>query len=437
MERARVSDFRNRLAGIKVGAVPEGIRAVSEGILDKFSELGKIPLVPEPAGVVVQGAPKVFDATLPAQRIAFADYLTTCADHAHVIVKGFGVIRLPAMKVSEKSVRIEFQSQEKDGAVPLTFQPEATLSKDKDKEGRAWLTVDGGTVELVNARWRTDKAALASLITVSNGSLFVRNCDLQNLGEEGAAQPVLIDCRSLRATGLKFKDSLLASRKKVLSLNMANSAVAFENCLLISFGDGISVEEGSRGGIRLTNCTLAARTSAVRVPAQPSGLKFLWKETVFGISPRFEKNDPPSTVISYRANAPSQMEWWEEDCAYERTLAYRSVDNKSPEKIPDKDWNDLWGAGHVQNPAQEQNAVSQKPLPTFTLTGFPTASLFRLNDCDAIAWGEAGNPLGMNPETVGPVKSVKTVPATKDPPKTTPKGTPPASGGGTPKPSVF
>ena len=299
--------------------------------------------------------------------------------------------------------------------------------------------MEGGGVELINARWRSEKNALSSFIQVTNGHLTCRNCDLGNLGEDGASQPIVIDCRSLRAPGLLFKDSVFASRKTVLSLNMVNSAVRLENCLLFSLADGIQIAENSRGGIRLNHCTLSTGANAFRIPPRPTGLKIFLQDTVFGLTPRNEKTEGRApTVVAYSGDAPKALEWWEESCAYNTGWAFRAVDQKEPQKnMNTEDWTDLWGAGRIQHIAHGNTAVFQKPLPNFSAISPPTPGAFRLTgDCDALTWAESGEAIGINAETTGPRRPAKAAPVAKDPPKgTPPKG--PTTPPGAPKPSLF
>jgi eukaryotic-like serine/threonine-protein kinase len=357
--------------------------------------------------------------------------------------------------VTNRSLSIEFV----DAPPPqLTFE----VTKGDSRELPAFMSVAGGTLELINANFRVGSTAKHLphwLLEVKNGSFTIRDSSLEGPSFERTGYQGLLHFTSSPATTARpdqptfgaIINSFLKTGKTALSGELATRNVFIENSILASGGRLLDLQIPATTGplptLDLTGCTLAAgeeyfhleANSTSQLPGRSTGhVRIIAEDTVFAPplpsenksieKPVFIAGLPPDAIAG-------AVDWWEYACAYSNLIDMPKSDaSRGRQNDPLAGWKHITGPERILRPAAGPNAaLLLRDLP-------PAKDLaagdFRLKpEAEAATWSDMGKPIGAmlaaHPASAPlstpavkakPTGSHKTTPAKKAAPK------PPQSG---------
>jgi eukaryotic-like serine/threonine-protein kinase len=366
-----------------------------------------------------------FDLVRRADKLAEFLNSPDCPDGTHVICHGTGLRTLPSVVLKDRRLRIEFEQSE---GTPLTLQPAP------DDDADAWLTIDGGRVDLVNGNFVIPDSGRrryppALLATTGAGEFALRGWSVR--GSSETSHPLIDLPEHTEETGIPFtliSDSFLVSAGPVLRAPLAGRSVEIDNSVLASRSAALMLSGGERpGGLLAHHCTLMADESLVTFSTSDGAapVDLLFRNVVYA-PPVSRTSVSTLLLVDDPETIGTGLRWWESGCGYAPQWPglLRSGDAILARGV-DSGWADRWGPGHLVDPVQGARGVLFKQ----TLPGWAdlAAEHFELDPtCQAARWSESGGPIGAFVDQVGP--------RLKPPEKSDEKPSPPRRPTGRPQP---
>ncbi|MGE3315849.1 MAG: hypothetical protein AB7O26_12115, partial [Planctomycetaceae bacterium] len=344
-------------------------------------------------------------------------------------ISGSGPKSSSPIRVQGKSFRIEFNSEAHSSLSVQLAEPRG----DKSAAGDSFISVTGGSVELVNANFKipltTRQQQVAWMLSVDDGSFAVRNCSLvgqllENPGFEG-----LIRWKRTANSAEKSEvpgkyeqygyvsQSYLFSRGPIVTIDSNDRGLLLEQSLMVTPDRILNVQLPTadvRCAIEISHCTLAAGRAFVNVEGAAAGsntqspLRMFVGQSAFLSALPAEGATPP-VVLAYAGNAQQdgRMEWWETSTGYSQQIGPFQVNSSAPNEssattIARVDWPKVWGAAHVVRPLLDDDGVLlAKSIPKITEI---EAEDFRLlPNSKGMTWTETGNAIGVDFDSLPPL----------------------------------
>ncbi|MFV0446160.1 MAG: serine/threonine-protein kinase [Planctomycetaceae bacterium] len=354
-------------------------------------------------------------------------------DGAHVQISGVGLVPLRPLRLSNKSLCIEFIQGGDGGA--LTIRPDPKPGE----SAAAWLEVNGGRLDLIGARIQASpsktRESPSRLVLIRDADFTIRNCSLEGTLASEPDAPGLIDCvqseaPSRRGYGL-IRDTQILGSQPLISADVDRRLLVLSNNLLASRNDGVvfrsrsepaAIAREQEGWVILQHNTLLFGSVGMRFDGLAAGrqapaVRLLSRENVFGISPGASAasvllQHPPSMT------AGNLFDWWETRNGYAPAIKQfrrSQPDAAVSEQSFSSDWVGFWTPEHVESPHLGHNAVLfATVLSSLNSLTPPLVSLSRSSS--GFSGAEDGSPIGVRPGSVGPLGTVTTAaPATATP----------------------
>jgi eukaryotic-like serine/threonine-protein kinase len=321
------------------------------------------------------------------------------------------------IRVSNRSFTIEFLDKD----LVLAFDDRrAEASSDRE----AFITVTGGSIEIVNATIRIESSSRPSthrLLDVRGGNFTIRGSNLSGPRHENPGYEELIRFSSsvdesiAPTEGDQFvglvRNSFLSSIRNLISGDLSSRHLVFENSLLVAenriFDLRLPAGPGP-SGLDLRSCTLSAGTDYFHFNTRTT-TGTLNRAHVFVESSVFAPPVRPTKGGSTRATlfgsasgdlVRERVDWWEYGNAYSDLIELPGG-GSSPGATnvagadPLGGWRDLAGPAHIVRTVGQPGAVL---LPG----DMPTANEvspadFRLKEESVAAtWSDTGKPVGVD-----------------------------------------
>ena len=400
--------------GLLVVASPEAV-----GRADAFSSRPKVP-VPFAGPVADDSAVREINLDNPKRRDLenLAKYInhSDWKSGTRFLVRGTNKKSCGPIHVSNRSLSIEFL----DPTPPLlTFED----SRGDAREHSAFITVTGGTIEIVHANFRVGSTAKRLphwLLDVKEGNFAIRDSSLEGPSFEKPGYEGLIHFSSAHAAGApgkaeqafcgEIRNSFLRTAKSALSGDLLSRNLIVENSVLAAnrrvFDLRIPTASPVRPALDLEACTLAAGEEYFHVEAgfgSDAGKKPTRRMRVFAentvFAPPLQANGKsedkpvlfgglPPTLIA------EAVDWWEYACAYSNLIGLPSLERSGGiSRDPLAEWKQVAGRAHIVRSVGNANAVLlPRNLP-------PAKDLaqgdFRLKtEAEAATWSDVGTPIG-------------------------------------------
>jgi serine/threonine protein kinase len=323
------------------------------------------------------------------------------------------------IRVSNRSFTIEFLDKE----LVLAFD-DRRVEASSDRE--AFITVTGGSIEIVNATIRIESSSRPSthrLLDVHGGNFTIRGSNLSGPRHENPGYDELIRFsssvdESISPTeGDQFvglvRNSFLSSIRNLISGDLSSRHLVFENSLLVAenriFDLRLPAGPGP-SGLDLRSCTLSAGTEYfhfnTRTAAGTLNRAHVFVEnSVFAPPVRPTKGGSTRATLFGSASGDllrERVDWWEYGNAYSDLIELPGG-GSSPGATnfagadPLGGWRDLAGPAHIIRTVGQPGAVL---LPG----DMPTANEvspadFRLKEESVAAtWSDTGKPVGVDLE---------------------------------------
>ena len=277
-----------------------------------------------------------------------------------------------------RSLSIEFVD-----ATPPQLTFEAT--KGDSRELPAFISVTGGTLEIINANFRVGSTAKHLphwLLEVKNGNFSIRDSSLEGPSFERAGYQGLLHFTSSHSTTARpdrpmfgaIVNSFLRTGKTALSGDLTERNVFIENSILAAGGRALDLQipatTGPLSTLDLTGCTLAAGEEYLHLDAnttsQPPGrstgrVRVIAENTVFGppLPSENKSTDKPVLLAGLPPNAiAGAVDWWEYACAYSNLIDLPKSDaSRGSRNDPLAGWKHITGPEHILRPAAGPNAA--------------------------------------------------------------------------------
>jgi hypothetical protein len=323
------------------------------------------------------------------------------------------------IRVSNRSFTIEFLDKE----LVLAFD-DRRVEASSDRE--AFITVTGGSIEIVNATIRIESSSRPSthrLLDVHGGNFTIRGSNLSGPRHENPGYDELIRFsssvdESISPTeGDQFvglvRNSFLSSIRNLISGDLSSRHLVFENSLLVAenriFDLRLPAGPGP-SGLDLRSCTLSAGTEYfhfnTRTAAGTLNRAHVFVEnSVFAPPVRPTKGGSTRATLFGSASGDllrERVDWWEYGNAYSDLIELPGGGSSpgatnSAGADPLGGWRDLAGPAHIIRTVGQPGAVL---LPG----DMPTANEvspadFRLKEESVAAtWSDTGKPVGVDLE---------------------------------------
>jgi hypothetical protein len=398
-------------------AVPEPPQA----LLEKLLLLSRRPQLPAGFGEPRSDAPRL-SYDLRTMQKSLPELLASAEipDGASVQLSGIGLVSVPPITLRNKTLRLEFL-QAAEGA-PLTIRPEAPAGKTAE----AFITVDGGRLELIGARIQSTpsrtRSAPATLLLVHDADLVVRNCQLEGGPIEGESVPAIIDWRRTAGTGPRrcawIADTQVVGPQPLLTADVDRRLLVVENCLLAGTGQGLELRSGvgaaevapaDEGWVVLDHNTFLTGQTALRLSGNWQGrsspaVRVVSTACVFAPTPG--ASTTATAVLAHPDGMPagSLFDWWESRNGYAPAIRRFRVAGAATgsEQLFDQEWVRFWGPDHVEMPHSGVNGVVLATvLTSLNRLSPPDVALARA--CTATSGDVDGGPIGIRVTKVGPL----------------------------------
>jgi hypothetical protein len=315
--------------------------------------------------------------------------------------------------VVNHSLRIEFVDET---PPQLTFEePRGDVG---DRAG--FITVSGGTIEIVNANFRVGSSAKHSphaFLDVKDGNFSIRDSTIEGPAFEKTGYEGLIHFSSVRAAAAvaggkkqtscgQIRNSFLHTGKNLLSGELASQNLILENSILAANGRVFDLRipstSSTPSAIDLDACTLAAgdeyfHFDAGAVGKATSRIRVFAENTVFAPPLQTTGNAGAKPVLIgglSPASFADAIDWWEYACAYSNLIALPAAEGDGiGTRDPVTGWSRVTGRAHIVRSVGSANAVVlPRDLP-------PAKDLsqsdFRLkSEAEAATWTDTGTPIG-------------------------------------------
>ena len=284
------------------------------------------------------------------------------------------------IRVSNRSFTIEFLDKE----LVLAFD-DRRVEASSDRE--AFITVTGGSIEIVNATIRIESSTRPSthrLLDVRGGNFTIRGSNLSGPRHENPGYEELIRFSSsvdesiAPTEGDQFvglvRNSFLSSIRNLISGDLSSRHLVFENSLLVAenriFDLRLPAGPGP-SGLDLRSCTLSAGTEYfhfnTRTTAGTLNRAHVFVEnSVFAPPVRPTKGGSMRATLFGSASGDllkERVDWWEYGNAYSDLIELpgRGSSRGAPDLAgadPLGGWRDLAGPAHIIRSVGQPGAVS-------------------------------------------------------------------------------
>ena len=360
------------------------------------------------------------------------------------LVRGTKKKACSAIRVANRSLSIEC-----DKGLVLAFDDRRA---DGSNDHNAFITVTGGSIEIVNATMRIEsstKAATHRLLDVRGGSFSIRDCSLSGPKREYPGYEELIHFSSSQDESLapsegepftgSVRNSFLSSPRNLFSGDLSARNLVFANSLLVA-GNRIftlrlpSVSNAST--LDLRSCTLSAggeyfhfTTKSAESPA--NRVRVFVENSLF--APPVHRTDggssPPTLIGSVVGDTFRQrVDWWEYSSAYSSLIELPGAGQQPKSDVsPDalEGWQKIAGPTHIVRSIAGTGAV--------LLPGDVSGVMKEINPADfrlkpealAATWSDTGKALGAELEVQAARRTKRVAPPSKAaaPKKTAPQNT--------------
>ncbi len=320
------------------------------------------------------------------------------------------------IRVTNRSFTIEFADKD----LVLAFD-DRRVEASSDRE--AFITVTGGSIEIVNANMRIESSTRPSthrLLDVRGGNFTIRGSNLAGPRHENPGYEELIRFsssvdESISPTeGDQFvglvRDSFLSSIRNLISGDLSSRHLVFENSLLVAqnriFDLRLPAGPGP-SGLDVRSCTLSAGTEYFHFNTRTTAgtlnrARVFVENSVF--APPVRPNKGGSTRATLFGSASGDLlkervDWWEYGNAYSDLIELPGGGSSrgSANFDPIAGWRDLAGPEHIVRSVGQPGAVL---LPGDLATAAEVnPGDFRLKE-EAVAatWSDTGKAVGADLE---------------------------------------
>ncbi len=321
------------------------------------------------------------------------------------------------IRVSNRSFTIEFLDKD----LVLAFD-DRRVDASSDRE--AFITVTGGSIEIVNATIRIESSTRPSthrLLDVRGGNFTIRGSNLSGPRHENPGYEELIRFSSsvdesiAPTEGDQFiglvRNSFLSSIRNLVSGDLSSRHLVFENSLLVAenriFDLRLPASPGP-SGLDLRSCTLSAGTEYFHFNTRTTA-GTLNRALVFVENSVFAPPVRPTNGGSTRATLfgsasgdllRERVDWWEYGNAYSDLIEVPGGGSSrgSPDFAgadPLGGWRELAGPAHIIRSVGHPGAVL---LPGDISTANEVSPAdFRLKaESVAATWSDTGKPVGVD-----------------------------------------
>lgn len=375
--------------GLDAGGLP----SLPESLIDRLCAASDRPPLPGEFAVAA-GRPVTFDL---AQGARLNDFLNSsqCPDRAVVQLTGEGHQIRPIV-LRNKSLRLVFPAGDD------TLRPIPTPGGERPA---AFIQVEGGSIDLVNARLTIPSSARAGyperVLHVSDGNFTMHGCIFIGQFRDGAQDVPAVEWIRGSGDAQQFafiQDSLIAGKYQSVSADLTSQLLECDNCVFTSLGAAFDLY--TRGPARpgyaaLSECTISAGRTAflARAESADSPVNCFVKRCVFAPPP---ENSASGCVVLTQSTAGRSIVWWSADNGFAPQFRrfHQDVDKPSTgDQDVDRDWVRFWGGDHVWHPLTGPTAVllaDKLPEPDRI-----EPSDYALSESAAgRTWGPGGVPIG-------------------------------------------
>jgi eukaryotic-like serine/threonine-protein kinase len=449
-------------ASAAAGTSPAGcdvslLAAVSPDALARANAFSNRPAVPAALAKLAAETSNVHEINLDNPNRGFenlAKYINKAdwKSGTRFVVRGTNKKVCGPIHVNKRSLTIEFA----DPAPLLTFE-------DAKGEARgdhsAFISVTGGSIEIVNANFRVGSTAKRSprwLLDVKDGNFSIRDSSIDGPAFDRPGYEGLIHFAATRPSGSEketetlcgeIRGSFLRTSKAVVSGDLVARNLIVDNSVLAANGRIFDlrapIAAASVSAIDLSSSTLAAgeeyfhfdTLAGAGAGAKPApSVRVLADETVFAppvlVGAKSEDKRPLLISGLPPESIASVVDWWEYACAYSNLIMLPNPGGSRSQREPLAEWKQTAGAGHITRPLAGPNAVLlPRDLPVakelvsgdFVLKGV----------AEAATWSDTGSPIG----AILTMKSAVSAPASSIPKSKSPTGHKAGSGSKAPEKS--
>ncbi|QDU38839.1 Serine/threonine-protein kinase PrkC [Maioricimonas rarisocia] len=391
------------------GIVATALPLPPQGLVDRLIAIGSRPRLPKKFGEAMDFPNRVeFDLARGGNEFASFVNSPKCPDGTHIVLTGTGLNYLQPFTVKGKRLRLEFRSGVD---APFIIQPVA--ADDPSDAAEALVTVESGTVDLVNAHIRIPHSRRrgypARVVKVEDGSFSIRNCRLQGpVNREEFHAPPLVECVKRPENGERryglILNSFLSTDSACLGGDLSGRLVEVNNSIMYGLSDVLSVRSAATDGyLLMQDSTVTGGQSIVQLASAGDAagkLHVFVKHSVVTSPPKSAMAEPVVLAMPADALSSDHLTWWEEGVGYAGELKGH---RRAPETVPfSGNWRGAYGPAHVIRPLTGHRGVllaSVLPAPERL-----AAENFRLLPaCEAASWHDDGGPIGADVDEVGPV----------------------------------
>ncbi|MCA8986680.1 MAG: hypothetical protein KDA78_03510, partial [Planctomycetaceae bacterium] len=299
-------------------------------------------------------------------KVDLGQYLssTNLPDPVVVEVKGFGLRTSDRIRLENRRVKLEFQSEP--NKFPLTLRPKLTST---GNQSGPWISVTGGYLEISSGVFNVDPvvdSAMPSQWVKSQGaSVLLNQCYVTAAEQPQEKLAALIDVDSAPAptadfSSLSLQQSYLQYGGDLLRINLKSCRPFVNQSVLVTQRHALALSykgEGAakRGFFQLTHSTVSSRAGHFQFeipqpePHRPPLVEGVIRDNVFAGAVGVEDKSAPKPQLLVAKpsldDLPGRIWWWGERNGFSNELT-QNLQNKP---LSDQ-WTTYWGRGHVQEP---------------------------------------------------------------------------------------
>jgi serine/threonine-protein kinase len=385
--------------GLDAGGLP----SLPESLIDRLRAGSERPSLPAEFAVTSERSVE-FDLSQGARLNEFLNS-SRCPDHAVVHLTGEGRQIRPIV-LRNKSLQLVFPAGEDE----VILRPIPTPGSERPA---AFIQVEGGSIDLVNARLTIPSSARAGyperVLQVIDGDFTLHGCIFIGQFRDGAQDVPAIEWTRADGDAQQFafiRNSLVAGRFQSVSADLSHRLLECENSVFTTLGAAFDLfTEGpaASGWAALSNCTISAGRTAflARTDSAASPVNCFVRRSVFAPPP--ESSAAGCVVLTY-PTAVESIVWWSSynGFAPQYRRFHQAVDAPSTgDQNIDRDWVRFWGGEHVWYPLTGPTAVllaDQLPEPDRV----EPADYALSESSEARTWGPGGVPIGARVDEIGP-----------------------------------
>jgi eukaryotic-like serine/threonine-protein kinase len=320
------------------------------------------------------------------------------------------------IRVVNRSFSIEFLDKE----LVLGFD-ERRADATGDRE--AFITVTGGSIEIINANIQIDPSSRPSthrLLDVRGGNFAIRNSTLSGPRHDNPGFEELIRFSSSQDDSIApadneqfagtIRNSFLSSVRNLLSGDLSARRLVIENSVLVAGGRIFDLRFPAGpgpSGLDLRSCTLSAGGEYFHFSARSTAdalnrARVFAENTIFAPPARPLNDSASRAVLIGSASAEfvrERLDWWEHSSAYSNLIelpgsgAAAGNDSSGGSVDQFEVWRQLAGPAHIVRSTGQPSAVLLAGNGTTAKDATP--SDFRLKaESLAATWSDTGKAIG-------------------------------------------